>query len=263
MDALLTPPLPTGLLLISLFIVGLAGVVRGFAGFGFSALSVAGLALLVSPARVVPAIFILEVLASMGQLPGVVRDVDRRWLTWLVLGNALCIPLGIALLAWLPETQLRLLIAVLLVVAAGMLRSSVHLALSQSPGVLMATGMVSGVVNGVAAIGGIVVSLFLSATQMAPGAMRATMIALFLFTDLYALAWAGLLSLTGAATLPLLGLDTWRWVLWLAPVMGAGIWIGQKSFIRTSQAQFRRRVLNLLMCVAMVSVVRSLLALLD
>lgn len=149
--------------------------------------------------------------------------------------------MGIALLAWLPETQLRLLIAVLLVLAAGMLRSSVHLALAQSPGVLLATGMVSGVVNGVAAIGGIVVSLFLSATQMAPGAMRATMIALFLFTDLYALAWAALLSFTGAATLPLLGMDTWRWVLWLAPVMGAGIWIGQKSFIRTSQAQFRRR----------------------
>lgn len=89
--------------------------------------------------------------------------------------------MGIALLAWLPETQLRLLIVILLVLGAGVLRSSVRLAL----------GAVAGVCDGV------------------------------------------------------------------------GIWIGQKSMTRTSQAQFRRRVLSLLVCVAMVSVVRSLLALLD
>ena len=258
MDALLVPPLSFTLLLTSMAIVGLAGVVRGFAGFGFSVLSVAGLGLLLSPARVVPAILILEVLASMGQLPGVVREVDRRWLGWLVVGNALCIPLGIALLAWLPDTQLSLLIAVLLVLAAAALRSGVQLAVAQSRSVLLMTGMVCGVVNGVAAIGGIVVSLLLGATSMSPGAMRATLIALFLFTDLYALAWAAFLTLSDATAQPLLTMDTVRWVLLLAPAMGAGIWIGQKSFIRASPEQYRRRVLNLLMGVAVISGLKSL-----
>jgi hypothetical protein len=41
-----------------------AGVVRGFAGFGFSALTVAGMSLYFSPAQVVPAVFVLEVLAA-------------------------------------------------------------------------------------------------------------------------------------------------------------------------------------------------------
>ena len=50
-----------------------AGIVRGYAGFGFSALSVAGLALLVSPAKIVPAIFVLEVLASISLLRSAAR----------------------------------------------------------------------------------------------------------------------------------------------------------------------------------------------
>jgi len=51
------------------------------------------------------------VLASLSLLRGALKDVDAPWLGWLVLGNALCIPLGVALLAFLPETPLRLLIA--------------------------------------------------------------------------------------------------------------------------------------------------------
>src|SRR5262249_45538198 len=122
LDAL-AAPLPAAPMALALAIVFGAGIVRGFAGFGFSALSVAGLALLVSPARVVPAIFVLEVLASIGLLKSAWRDIDWPWLSWLVAGNALCIPLGIALLAWLPEAPLRLLIGALLVLAAATLRS--------------------------------------------------------------------------------------------------------------------------------------------
>ena len=69
-------PLALGPLIASLLIVAAAGVVRGFAGFGFSALSVAGLSLMVSPARVVPAIFMLEILASLSLLRSAWRDID-------------------------------------------------------------------------------------------------------------------------------------------------------------------------------------------
>ena len=255
-------PLPPPLMLASLAIVFGAGVVRGFAGFGFSALSVAGLALLVSPARVVPAIFVLEVLASISLLRSAARDIDWRWLSWLIAGNVLCLPLGILLLAWLPETPLRLLIGALLLLAAALLRSGFALALEPSSRVRFSVGMVSGFVNGVAAIGGIAIAVMLSTSQIAPAAMRATLIALFLFTDLYALACSALVPVAAAAAAPLLGADTLRWALWLAPAMLAGIWVGQRSFVGTSPAQFRRQVLNLLMLIAAISVLRALIELL-
>ena len=251
-------PLPPLLMAAGLAVVFGAGIVRGFAGFGFSALSVAGLALLVSPARVVPAIFVLVVLASLSLLRGAARDIDWHWLGWLIAGNVLCLPLGILLLAWLPEAPLRLLIGALLLFAAGLLRSGFSLALTPRAGVRLAVGMVSGFVNGVAAIGGIAVAVMLGSSQVAPAVMRATLIALFLFTDLYALAWSALVSIGTEAPTPLLGADTLRWALWLAPAMLAGIWVGQRSFAGVSPAQFRRHVLNLLMLIAAISVLRAL-----
>jgi len=255
------PSLPLHLIVVNLLIVFAAGMVRGFSGFGFSALCVAGLSLFVPPAQVVPPIFVLEVLASVTLLRGALKDADWPWLSWLALGNALFIPLGVALLAFVPETPLRLLIGALLLLAAVLLRSGLRLALAPTRTVRLATGLVSGFVNGVAAIGGIAVAVLLSTAQMAPAAMRATMIMLLLFTDLYALAWVGIMSAGSETGNALLGADTLRWALSLVPAMLAGIWVGQRSFAGVSPTQFRRHVLNLLILIALVSVVRALLAL--
>jgi uncharacterized protein len=252
--------LPWPLLSLSLLIVFGAGIVRGFAGFGFSALCVAGLTLFASPALVVPPIFVLEVLASLTLLRGALKDADWRWLSWLMLGNALFIPLGIAVLAWVPETLLRAIIGALLLAAALLLRSGFTLALAPTRTVRLGTGLVSGFVNGVAAIGGIAVAVLLSTAQMAPAAMRATMIVLFLFTDLYALLWAGIVSWHAPFSSSLLGEHTLLWAVWLAPAMLAGIWFGQRAFTGVSPAQFRRHVLNLLILIALISVVRAGLA---
>lgn len=248
-------------LAFAMLVVFGAGIVRGFAGFGFSALCVAALTLVVPPAQVVPPIFVLEVLASLSLLRGAWPAADWRWLSWLVLGNALFIPLGIAMLAFVPEMPLRLLIGALLLLAAALLRSGFSLALAPTRVVRLATGLVSGFVNGVAAIGGIAVAVLLSTSQMAPATMRATMIVMFLFTDLYALACAGVVSAGGEAGAALLGADTLRWALWLTPAMLAGIWFGQRSFAGVSPTQFRRHVLNLLILIASISVLRALVGL--
>ncbi len=251
-------PMPAGLLLASLCVVFAAGIVRGFAGFGFSALCVAGMSLYLSPAQVVPPIFVLEVLASLSLLRGALQHADWRWLSWLVLGNALCIPLGVALLAYVSETPLRLLIGALLLLAAMLLRSGWRLALQPTPALRLTTGLVSGFVNGVAAIGGIAVAVMLSTSALAPAAMRATMIVMFLFTDLYALAWAG--ALPNDAGQDLLGMHTLQLALWLAPAMLCGIWFGQRAFAGLSPEAFRRQVLNLLVLIAALSVLRAVWA---
>jgi len=164
----------------------------------------------------------------------------------------------VALLAYVDETLLRLLIGALLLLAATLLRSGWKLALEPTRGARLGTGLVSGFVNGVAAIGGIAVAVLLSSTALAPAAMRATMILLFLFTDLYALAWAAVLP--DEAGRDLLGARTLQLALWLTPAMLAGIWVGQRAFVGVSPEAFRRHVLNLLMLIAGLSVLRALWA---
>lgn len=256
---MLMPPVAPGLLAAALLIVLGAGVVRGFAGFGFSALSVAGMSLFVPPAQIIPAIFVLEIVASLGMLRGALRDADWAWLRWLALGNLLCIPLGVALLAWLPELWLRFVIGALLLLAAALMRGGVKLALQPTRGVRLATGMASGFMNGVAAIGGIAVAVLLSTAGAAPAVLRATLVLLLLFTDIVSLAWAALLPAPGAAAGQgaLVGQATWLWALWLTPPMLAGIWLGSRGFVHASPELFRRWVLNLLVLIALLSVVRS------
>jgi hypothetical protein len=254
------PILPWPLLPPALAIVFGAGIVRGFSGFGFSALCVAALSLLLPPAQVVPPIFVLEIVASVTLLRCALRDADWPWLGWLLLGNALLMPLGIALLAHLSEVALRALIGALLLAAALLLRSGVRLALEPTHGVRLATGLVSGFANGVAAIGGIAVVLLLNQTALAPAAMRGTMIVLLLITDLYALACAALIA-GGTGGEALVGGHTLRASLWLAPAMLAGIWVGQRAFAGVSPERFRRIVPNLLTAIAALTVLRAAAAL--
>lgn len=238
-------------------IVFAAGIVRGFAGFGFSALSVAGMSLLLPAAQVVPPVFVLEVLASLSLLREAWRDADLRWLRWLVLGNALCIPLGLAVLAWLPEVELRLVLGALLLAAALLLRAGFSAGLEPSSGVRLATGMVSGFVNGVAAIGGIAVAVLMSTTSLAPAAMRATMIVMFLFTDLYALGWAAVMPVAASNQSSLLGPQTLVTALALTPAMLAGIWCGRRFFAGLPAQAFRQRVLEVLIGIASLGVLRA------
>lgn len=250
----LSPPL----IATALLVVFLAGVVRGFSGFGFSALCVATLSLFLPPARVVPPIFVLEILASVSLLRGAWPSVDWRWMAWLVLGNAIFIPVGVAVLAYVSEAPLRLLIGAMLLAAALASRRELRLSLAPTPLTGWSLGVVSGFFNGVAAIGGMAIAVFFNAARMAPHRLRATLIVLFLGTDLYALAWAGLLPAGAHGGGELLGRETLLWALAMAPAMLAGIWVGQRSFAGVSPQQFRRHVLNLLVVIALLTLVRAL-----
>ena len=88
-----------------------AGFVRGLVGFGFSALCVTSLSVFLPPAQVVPALFVLEILASLSLLKTCWPDVHWSWLRALILGNVVFIPLGVLTQQSLPADTLRLLIA--------------------------------------------------------------------------------------------------------------------------------------------------------
>ena len=65
----------------------LAAIVRGYSGFGFSLLAITALSLIFAPAQVIPAIFMLEIAASLHMLPSIWRDVHWRSLAVLLTGT--------------------------------------------------------------------------------------------------------------------------------------------------------------------------------
>lgn len=239
-----------------LLVVFGAGIVRGFAGFGFSALTVAGFSLFGSPAQIVPVALVLEVLASLSLLRDATRGAERGWLGWIIGLNLLCVPLGMLLLATAPEALLRLLVGLALFSTALALR--VFSGCSVAPGRLVkaATGVASGLLNGVAASGGVAAAMLMTAARLPATALRSTMIAYLLFAGPYTLLCAGLI---GAATRPLLDSGTLIGAAVFAPAVAMGIWLGKCLFSGADPLRYRRFVLNLLMLMAGLGAARAAL----
>jgi uncharacterized membrane protein YfcA len=63
-------------LIVTIIAVLIAGVIRGYSGFGFAMVAVTSMSLAIPPARVVPLVLILEVMASISLVPQVWRDID-------------------------------------------------------------------------------------------------------------------------------------------------------------------------------------------
>ncbi len=72
----------------ALVVVFIAALVRGYSGFGASALIVTSLTLVLPPAEVVPISLLLEIAASLGLLAQVWKDVPWRTMAWLLIGAA-------------------------------------------------------------------------------------------------------------------------------------------------------------------------------
>ena len=219
----------------------LAFVVRGLTGFGSSMIGIGAGSMLLPPAQVVPAFLALELLTTVNLLPGVWRQIDWRSLRWVVAGCAVTTPLGLLLLAALPADPMRLLVSASLLGIALLMLSGLaqRLAPRQTPGPLgaVAVGGLAGVLNGAAGIGGPPAIVFYFATSSV-ATSRATLIGFFLFTDVYALAWAG--------GRDLLAWGSWQLIVLALPFSLAGIWVGQRLYLQLDEARLRRLIWALL-----------------
>lgn len=226
-----------------------AAVVRGYAGFGFSLLSITALSIVLEPRQIIPTIFILEVCASIHLLAISWRHVHWQALGWLIAGCLIGTPIGVNALATAPAAPLKIALAsVVLIVAVLLLRG---FALKSLPGPLgtASTGFVSGGLNGALGVGGPPVVIFFLGTPMGAAMGRASMIAYFLFTDLLGLGWQwhdGLLNRQVFAR-----------ALLYAPALIAGVFLGNRMFATVDPARFRVWVLRLLIALAVVSGVRA------
>ncbi len=227
-----------------------AAVVRGYSGFGFSLLAIVSLSLLLPPTQFVPSIFMLEVAASLHLLPDVWRDIHWRALSWLTIGSLVGTPFGVYALAHVPAARMTLALAVFVFVAAILLSRGVALKALPGSAATFATGTASGLCNGGFGIGGPPVILFFFSSPAGAAVGRASMIAYFLMTDVTGLAWQAWNGLLNAAAL-------WRALIFL-PALAAGIWIGNRGFMKADPVDFRRWVLRLLMLLAVLTGARAL-----
>ncbi|MEZ5715820.1 MAG: sulfite exporter TauE/SafE family protein [Paracoccaceae bacterium] len=230
--------------------VFLAGVVRGFTGFALSALIMAALVALIPPVQLIPVCMLLELAASALLIKGGLGDADRTMALRLQTGALLGVPLGLWLTTTLPPDLSRRIALLLVLGLAGAQLLRLRLPVSRAALPTVATGIFSGLVTGLASIGGMVIALYALALSIPPRQMRGTLILIIFIGGALGLMWQtafGMLTTTALARAAL-----------LAPPALAGVLIGRRLFTPAYERYYRPLTLTLLIALALFNLARSL-----
>ncbi len=229
----------------------LGTVLRGITGFGFSMLMIIVMTFFMTPAKATAYILLWEILASIVHLPFVWRQVHWRTLSWLCLGVLIGTPLGVASLLYIPPNIMTFLINLTVVIISLIMLRGVRLTRILKLGEVVGTGFISGIINGASANGGppVILMFFSSPTGAAVG--RASVIAYFLFTDM----WATAIFVQQGMT----DLDTLWGALLLLPVLTLGLWIGSKLYGKIHEEKLKIFAIKLLLATSLISCIRSII----
>lgn len=239
-------------LLTALFGVLAAAFLRGFTGFGFGLTAVPLISLALPPAKVVPFVTLLQVLVGLSGLRPAWRLANWRAVLGLAPGLVVGVPLGLLALTELPPNHVRLAIGLLIALSVAVLWRRLRLPPRPSRGVTFAAGVASGMMNGLASMGGPPVVVYLLALSQDAAVVRATSIVYFLFA-----------AIVTAIPMAARGLVDREILLWSAasiPVLLVGSTLGGWAFARLGPRYHRMTALTVLALLAIALIGRSLLA---
>ena len=228
----------------------LSAFVRGYSGFGFSALVISASGLVTNPLHFVAVVVLCEALMSVQAWRGIGAFVDWRRVWLLVAGAAVGMPLGLWALTSISEDAARavisgyVLLMCLILLAGWQLRREVR-----GAGNFWA-GIASGLANA-PGMGGLPVVAFFAAQTMPANVFRATLVAYFPLLDIYS---APLYFYSG-----LVSWDT-LWASLLAlPMVFLGNWLGSRHFLNTDPQDFRKFAIGLLALLATLGLLKAVL----
>lgn len=209
----------------------LAGLVRGYTGFGAAMVFVPVASLVYGPPAAVVFIFLMDLAPSVPLVWAAIRKCDGRGILWLSLGACLAIPLGVRGLTELPATTLRWIIAVSILTAVAALMTGWRYTKRPGPVLSFGVGGASGLLGGLASLYGPPVVLFWLSGQDHAERVRANVMVYFAITTVVSgvSLWAN--ELFTADVL-------WRSFV-LAPIYAATIWLGARAFRVLPERLFR------------------------
>ena len=226
-----------------------ASFVRGYSGFGFSALSIACASLITDPRPFIPVMFLCELSMTIVQARGVWRLIDWRRVVTMLVGAAVTMPFSVYILAEIGLDRARLAISVVILSFCLILLTGWTIRSRVGPAGQVGVGLLSGICNG-AAVGGLPVAAFLAAQPIAAPVFRATMVAYLTLIDLLALPLFARAGLVTHATL--------LSAVLALPVIALGLWAGGRHFLAASPQGFRKMAIGLLAVLSVLGLLRSL-----
>lgn len=232
---------------LAMALVG-AAYVRGYSGFGFSAIFIAFAALLTNPLPLISVVFGCEILMTAFQARDIRRHIDWPRVLTLLGGAVIALPLSVWTMLSLDENTVRVVVSLIVLIMSLILLSGWTLQRQIKTKGHLGVGAISGLCNS-AGVGGLPVAAFMTAQPMPAATFRASMIVYLTGLDLMTLPllWAG-----GLVTA-----DTGIGLAMAFPLLGIGIWLGTRRFQSTSPEGFRKFAILLLLVLATLGLLRA------
>ena len=225
-----------------IFTVFIASIIRGFNGFGFSATCISGFSFILPAIEIVPIILILEVIISIFMVPYIWNKIDWNFVLKLLIGIIIGSPIGLYLLKYLSPDVTHLSVCVVIIFFSFLLMKGYVNKKINNNYAKFFTGIISGALNGLTTLGGMPVALFLLVTSIQPAIIRGSLAALFCLTDIYAFALSflvGIVDMTAIyRTLPLI------------IILPIGVYIGDKFFVKSKEATYKKIVFYFLIFIS-------------
>ncbi len=235
--------------LVALVVASLAGLARGFTGFGAALILVPGLSLVMPPTQAVVILFILGVFNAFQMVPDAIRRA--RWIDIgpMSIAAVLCVPVGTALMIWLDPALLRRVIGGVVVSVAALMLSGWSYSGRRSLVSNASVGGACGLMQGMTGIGGPPVIFYLLSSGDRPVAEnRAGFIALF-----------AAMQISGVPSVWVGGLLNWDafWIaVILAPIYTAATALGAKLFDPARERLYKRVTLLFLLAMGVSALAR-------
>lgn len=200
----------------------LAGVVRGFAGFGTALVFMPIAARVTDPVSAVLTLVAMDLLGPLPAVPRALREGHPPDLVRLGLGLVAGVPFGVAVLTAIPQEAFRYAVCLGSLGFLALIVSGLRYRGRLTTPLLLGLGWVSGAIGGATTLFGPPVLAVYMAATLPPQVIRATMMVYLVMTDV---AFLGVMAVAGGLVWAPLALG-----LALVLPYAAAIWLGGKVF---------------------------------
>ena len=209
-----------------------AGLARGFSGFGAALIFMPIASTLIGPKLAAPLLLVIDMVLGLGLLPKAWPKSNKRDVGLISLGALVGVPLGAAMLVRLDPIVIRWMLAVIVLPLIVLLMSGWLYHGKPAAPLTVGTGAIAGFLSGIAQVGGPPVVLYWLGGRANADLMRANIIGYFAISSCISLVSY---LVGGLLTSALIGLS-----LVTGPVYALGLYLGSHMFGFASEATFRR-----------------------
>jgi uncharacterized membrane protein YfcA len=237
-------------LLFLFTIVFLAGIFRGYSGFGSALFTVPALSILYGPAQAVVIAVLLETPVSLGLLPFAIREAERRTVWPMLCMFVVFVPMGAMLLRAVDPQFMEIGIPLVVLVMVGVVAMQDRLTVFLSRGGTLITGGIAGITQGMTGAAGPLFVTALLARGESASLTRANIIAMGI----------GIITISTISfwAVDLLSIEAIIYAALATPAILLGVWTGSALFRRMSHWNLRGIILIFLTVNAVVALFRTM-----